>query len=206
MPEQYHQFRELIHHWAGVFAGHEEDFVKTDDVLHNIPTGGAPPSRERYCPLPLSLYPELRSLLQCMLDCGVMLESASPWAAPVVLVKKKDGMDYRWLSVVTHCDAYLLPRIEERVRLRGPPNARSEDRPHQKNTCEQSMVGKAGPEVRAPFSTSYPLVVVAMDYLSLERPGDSYPYLLVMTDLFSKYGWVVPVKDQSAEIIVQTLS
>ncbi|KAJ8403448.1 hypothetical protein AAFF_G00352200 [Aldrovandia affinis] len=35
-PEQYHQFRELIHRSAGGFAAQEEDFGKTDAVLHNI--------------------------------------------------------------------------------------------------------------------------------------------------------------------------
>ncbi|KAJ8381694.1 hypothetical protein SKAU_G00024720 [Synaphobranchus kaupii] len=71
-------FWELIRRWAGVFAAHEEDFGKIDAVLHNIPTGEASPSRERYRPLPPSLFPELRSLLREMLEGGVIAESASP--------------------------------------------------------------------------------------------------------------------------------
>ncbi|KAJ8403446.1 hypothetical protein AAFF_G00352180 [Aldrovandia affinis] len=74
-------------------------------------------------------------------------------------------------------------------------------------TCEQCMVAKAGPGVRAPLIplSSYPLEVVAIDHLSLGCPGDHYPYLLVMTDLFFKYGWAVPVKEQSVETMVRTL-
>lgn len=45
---------------------------------------------------------------------------------------------------------------------------------------------------------SYPLETVSIDFLSLGRHGDTYPYLLVITDLFSKYGWAVPTKDQTA--------
>lgn len=53
-----------------------------------------------------------------MLDSGVVKESSSPWAAPVVLAKKKDDswrfcVDYRKLNAVTHKDSFPLPRIEE---------------------------------------------------------------------------------------------
>ncbi|KAI3374165.1 hypothetical protein L3Q82_006024 [Scortum barcoo] len=53
-----------------------------------------------------------------MLEKGVIRESCSPWAAHIVLVKKKHGswrfcVDYRKLNAVTHKDAFPLPRIEE---------------------------------------------------------------------------------------------
>lgn len=82
---------QLLQRWSKVFATHEEDYGCTDSVQHQIPTGTAPPSRERYRPIPPSLFPELRKLLQGMLDSGVVCESSSPWAAPIVLVRKKEG-------------------------------------------------------------------------------------------------------------------
>lgn len=117
-PVQQEEMTGLLCKWANVFATHDEDFGCTGVVKHQIPTGSAPPSRERYRPVPPSLYTELRSLLQNMLGNGVVSESASPWAAPIVLVKKKDGswrfcVDYRKLNALTHKDAYPLPRIEE---------------------------------------------------------------------------------------------
>lgn len=116
--EQQHKLEALLSHWTDVFAAHEEDYGQTDAVLHHIPTGTAPPSRERYRPVPPALYQELRQLLSGMLSSDVITESSSPWAAPIVLVKKKDGtwrfcVDYRRLNAVTHKDAFPLPRIEE---------------------------------------------------------------------------------------------
>ena len=53
-----------------------------------------------------------------MLDIGVIQQSTSPWASPVVLVHKKDGslqfcIDLRKLNNQTIKDAQSLPRIED---------------------------------------------------------------------------------------------
>ena len=53
-----------------------------------------------------------------LLDKGFIRPSSSPWGAPVLFVKKKDGslrlcIDYRQLNKVTIKIKYPLPRIDD---------------------------------------------------------------------------------------------
>ena len=53
-----------------------------------------------------------------LLDEGFIRPSTSPWGAPVLFVKKKDGslrlcIDYRQLNKVTIKNKYPLPRIDD---------------------------------------------------------------------------------------------
>ena len=61
---------------------------------------------------------ELREQLKDLLDKGFIRPSCSPWGAPVLFVKKKDGslclcVDYRQLNKVTVKNKYPLPRIDD---------------------------------------------------------------------------------------------
>ena len=61
---------------------------------------------------------ELQVQLQELLDKGFIRPSYSPWGAPVLFVKKKDGtlrmcVDYRELNKVTVKNKYPLPRIDD---------------------------------------------------------------------------------------------
>ena len=85
---------------------------------HVIETGHHRPVRS----LPRRLAPAERETVQLeveeMMKAGVIEPSYSPWASPVVLVKKKDGgvrfcVDYRKVNEVTEKDVYPLPRIDD---------------------------------------------------------------------------------------------
>nr|GEW75115.1 putative reverse transcriptase domain-containing protein [Tanacetum cinerariifolium] len=61
---------------------------------------------------------ELSNQLQELTDRGFIRPSTSPWGAPVLFVKKKDGsfrmcIDYRELNKLTVKNRYPLPRIDE---------------------------------------------------------------------------------------------
>ncbi|KAK8942809.1 hypothetical protein KSP39_PZI009568 [Platanthera zijinensis] len=68
---------------------------------------------------------ELRIQLDELLENGFIRPSSSPWGAPVLFVKKKDGsmrlcIDYRELNKVTIKNRYPLPRIDDLFdQLRG---------------------------------------------------------------------------------------
>jgi hypothetical protein len=95
---------------------------------------GLPPNREiEFCidlvsgTKPISMAPyrmapvelkELKEQIQDLLDKGFIRPSVSPWGAPVLFVKKKDGsmrmcIDYRQLNKVTVKNRYPLPRIDD---------------------------------------------------------------------------------------------
>ena len=68
--------------------------------------------------LPFAARQEVAHQLKKMQDMGVIKPSSSPWASPIVLVKKKDGtlrfcIDYRKLNAVTKTDSFPLPRIDD---------------------------------------------------------------------------------------------
>ena len=79
--------------------------------------GSEPVSKAPYGMAPAELK-ELKVQLQELLDMGFIRLSYSPWGAPVLFVKKKEGtlrmcIDYRELNKLTVKNRYPLPRIDD---------------------------------------------------------------------------------------------
>ncbi|KAI3802152.1 hypothetical protein L1987_30279 [Smallanthus sonchifolius] len=79
--------------------------------------GANPVARAPYRLSPSEMQ-ELASQLQELSDKGFIRPSHSPWGAPVLFVKKKDGsfrmcIDYRELNKLTIKNRYPLPRIDD---------------------------------------------------------------------------------------------
>ena len=115
--EQQDKALELLMRFSDVFSQNSEDLGRTNLVQHRITTGEAAPIRQPPRRLPLSQREEAKTQVEKLLKHGIIEESSSPWASPIVLVQKKDGsfrfcVDYRKLNSVTKKDSYPLPRID----------------------------------------------------------------------------------------------
>ena len=94
---------------------------KTDIAEHRIDV--EPNTRPIKLPpyrVPHTYHQSLREELEQMEQMGIIERSSSDWAAPIVLVKKKDSSirlctDYRRLNAVSRADAYPMPRIDDLV-------------------------------------------------------------------------------------------
>ena len=114
--EQRDRLQTLIAANQGLFVGPDGKLGRTDLVKHGIDTGDARPIKQGPRSLPISQQMIAEEEVDKMLKQGVIEPSDSPWAAPVVLVTKKDGstrfcVDYRRLNDLTRKDAYPLPVI-----------------------------------------------------------------------------------------------
>ncbi|GJR71242.1 putative reverse transcriptase domain-containing protein [Tanacetum coccineum] len=79
--------------------------------------GAAPVARAPYRLAPAEMK-ELAEQLKELSDKGFIRPSSSPWGAPILFVKKKDGsfrmcIDYRELNKLTVKNRYPLPRIDD---------------------------------------------------------------------------------------------
>ncbi len=91
---------------------------RTNLVQHHIETLPGEVARSRPYRLPEHKKNVVQEELKAMLNLGVIEESHSDWASPIVLVPKTDGsvrfcVDYRKVNAVSKFDAYSMPRVDE---------------------------------------------------------------------------------------------
>ncbi|MCI4388617.1 hypothetical protein PGIGA_G00087940 [Pangasianodon gigas] len=121
---QCERLAELLSKHRDVFSRDDQDYGYTTAVVHDIPTGEAPPIKQRHRRVPPQIFQEVKRHVQNLVSQGILKESSSPWASPAVIVMKKDGSvrfccDYRKLNQVTYKDAYPLPRVDESLDALG---------------------------------------------------------------------------------------
>ncbi|KAL6456587.1 hypothetical protein MHYP_G00351310 [Metynnis hypsauchen] len=108
----------LLRKYSTVFSMHSEDRGRTGIIKHRIRTGDATPIKQRAYRVTPEQRAEIQNQVDELLKADIIEESYSPWAAPVILVRKKDGtwrfcLDYRKLNAVTIKDSHPLPRVDD---------------------------------------------------------------------------------------------
>ena len=124
---------------------------------HAIPTEDATQQPRR---VPYNRLPEVERFLNEGLETEVIRPRKSPWASPLVLVKKEDGstrfcVDFRRLNDVTVGDSFPVPRIDDSFRALGGAkifstidltkgfwqvSVREDDKPNTAFTCLKGSV------------------------------------------------------------------
>ena len=100
-----------------IFSSRPYDLSQTGVTKHKINTGDAPPVHQNPRRLPIAQWEGAFKAVEEMHAQGIIELFASPWASPVVLVKKKDCgtrfcIDYWTLNELTKKDSYPLPRVD----------------------------------------------------------------------------------------------
>lgn len=111
--------RDVLHEYASVFSDLPSGLPPDRPGGHVIPTipGSRPTAKGMYRLSPAEMQECARQVKE-LLDKGFIERSASPYAAPILFVGKKDGtlrmcIDYRALNAITVKNKYPLPRIDD---------------------------------------------------------------------------------------------
>ena len=119
-PCQLPKLATLLDNNADVISTSQFDLGKTTVTSHSIQPLTDDPIRCAPRRVPLHQQEEVRHHIQELLDHDIIAPSNSPWAAPIVIVRKPDKsirlcVDYRRLNSVSKKDAFPLPRVDDAI-------------------------------------------------------------------------------------------
>nr|XP_054759498.1 uncharacterized protein LOC129265535 [Lytechinus pictus] len=111
MEELIHEFEDILTDVPG----------RTDIIKHTVELNTIRHICSRPYQVPQTLRETIREEVDTMMKMGIIGKSNSPYASPVVIVKKKDGknrfcVDYRKMNAVTMIDNEPIPNMEEIIR------------------------------------------------------------------------------------------
>jgi transposase InsO family protein len=115
--EARNELTQILNEYSGAFSFDDLDIGHATAAQHTIDVGDARPVRQRLRRHPPAHQAAIDTHIRDMLRQDVIEPAQSPWAANLVVVKKKTGdyrccADFRGLNLATLKDAYSLPRID----------------------------------------------------------------------------------------------
>ena len=113
--EQQSQIRQIEVEYAEILT---KQTGCTDRVEFDIDTGTHDPIFQRAYNMPIAFKAHINKEIDGLLEHGYIWPSSSPWASPMVAVKRPDGtarlcVDYRKLNSLTRQTPFYMPRIDE---------------------------------------------------------------------------------------------
>ncbi|KAL1268480.1 hypothetical protein QQF64_033843 [Cirrhinus molitorella] len=98
--------KRMLFEESGAFARNDDDMGCVPSLQMSINLTDNIPVQRAYSSVPKPLHTEVREYIQDLLARGWIVKSKSPYSAPVVCVRKKDGtlrlcVDYRLLNKKT---------------------------------------------------------------------------------------------------------
>lgn len=122
--EQQTAAKQMLYEESNAFSRDDNDMGCIPSLQMNITLKDDTPVQRSYAAIPKPLYKEVKAYIQDLLAKKWIVKSKSPYAAPVVCVRKKDGslrlcIDYRLLNQKTVPDRHPLPRIQDLIDTLG---------------------------------------------------------------------------------------
>ena len=112
---QQEQLKELLDKYKKVL---DKEPGLTKLVEFEINTGDASPVYQRPYNTPEALRKSVDAEIDWLISTGYIVPSSSPWASPMVTVRKADGsvrlcVDFRKINSLTRQTPFYMPRVEE---------------------------------------------------------------------------------------------
>lgn len=109
------ELRGLLNEFSDVFSDIPN---RTDVVQHSVKLKSDDPVHKKPYPVPYALRERMQKEIDNMTEVGIIEPSTSPYAPPVVLVRKDDSSirfccDYRALNSITVFDPRPMPRMDD---------------------------------------------------------------------------------------------
>lgn len=116
------RLKKLLVEFKDIFSQNEDDLGRCSILQHKINTGDAVPVKQPLRRQPAPYQEFIDKKIEVMLKHNIIAPTTSPWAANVVIVRKKNNslrlcLDTRPLNRATILDAYPFPRIDESLEV-----------------------------------------------------------------------------------------